>query len=138
MSRTTSASVQVILQNDYRAGDDLSGVIATANALTTRVATCAAAKGEDLSDVELELVERWLAAHYYAVSNRPYKAKRTADSSATFDGATGMGLNSTLYGQAALDMDASGCLAAITSRANVGVVWLGKPPGEQLRVDQRD
>ncbi len=139
--RTTSDDVIALLQKDYDSINlpDLTGYIASANVVVDRVYTCSVAKDRTLTDTELELIERWLAAHFYATSDRPYKSKSTLKSSASFDGNTDKGLEATLYGQQAMAIDYSGCLEAIFSkRARASVTWLGKPPSEQIEYSDRD
>jgi hypothetical protein len=52
-----------------------------------------------------------------------------------------MYLESTLYGQTALVIDHSGCLATITAGAGpktASAEWLGKPPSDQTDYEARD
>lgn len=141
MSRTTVNAVKAILLADYNVDDgpSLQPYIDTANALTSRVAACAADRGLALLNTELELIERWLAAHFYAVSDKPYSSKTTAGASASFQGQTAKYLEFTGYGQMAVTLDPSGCLAAIASglRRVAGGFWLGKAPSEQIPYEQR-
>lgn len=136
--RTTKKKVEEVLTKDYDCQWSLQGFMETANNLVTSVAACAVAKGEPLSSATLELLERWVSAHYYATSDRPFQENSTSKSSAKYQGRTGMGLESTYYGQTALGLDPSGCLAAITKRNRLRVAWLGKPPSEQIDYSQRD
>lgn len=138
MARTTSASVQAVLKDDYDGATDLTPYIATASAIVDRVKTCATRKGKDLSDVELELVERWLAAHLYCQSDKPYTNRSTEGASGAFAGQTSMGFDSTLYGQTACRVDFSGCLLNIDKRQMARSLWLGKTATEQLTYDQRN
>lgn len=138
MARTTSAAVIELLGDDYNGTTVLTGFISTANVLVTRVAACAAAKGITLTAEELELMERWLSAHFYQQSDKGYSQRATLGASGTFGGKTDMGLNSTMYGQSAMTMDPSGCLAAITMRKTAGLLWLGKPPSDQIPYQNRD
>lgn len=144
MARTTAEAVKDLLieGGDYPPADQtqppLTGRIASANVIVTRVATCATAKGLTLNATELELVERWLAAHFYCVSDRTYAEKNTGKAGAVFDGRTGMSLDATLYGQTAQTVDYSGCLSAIGKRRRASIAWLGLPPSEQTDYDDRD
>jgi hypothetical protein len=143
MPRTTVGAVQKILMKDY----DLDGLpslepfIATASALMDRIVTCAIDNGTPLTDVETELIERWLAAHFYACSDRPYVSRTTDKAGATFAGQTGMYLEATSYGQMAVTLDWSGCLSTLAAGGVtpvVGLDWLGKAPSEQTNYDDRD
>ena len=140
MARTNAGKVQGILVNDYDGYTTLEGYIETANVIVTRVEACAVAKGVTLTAAELELVERWLSAHFYAVQDKPYASNSTNKASASYHGQTGMYLEATLYGQMATRIDWSGCLAAIATgqRAVASADWLGKPPSEQTDYTQRD
>lgn len=135
MSRTTASAVESVLaaggDYDEERRPSLMPFIDTAAAITSRVQQCAARKGKALTLEELELVERWLAAHAYAQSDKPYTSKSTEGASASFSGQTGMGLDSTLYGQMALRVDPSGCLAAIDKRQQAGGFWLGRQARDQ-------
>lgn len=148
MARTTSALVEGVLLSDYDSQYNLQPFIDTAAVVVTRVSDCAVSRGIPLTTAELELVERWLAAHFYATSDRPYQERTTDGARGKFQGETGMYLDSTFYGQQALLIDYSGCLASIgsggadgsglTSRNAARVVWLGKPPSEQIDYRDRD
>jgi hypothetical protein len=108
--RTTPDLVKGILLQDYGQGNDLTPFIATASALVDR----AAQLGEmDPADPGLELPERWLAAHFYACSDQTYAAKSTGGASGTFQGKTGMYLESTRYGQTAVSLDPTGLLGQV-------------------------
>lgn len=145
MSRTTSAAVQGVLRLGSEGGDyndihspSLTPYIDLATAIVDRVETCAIAKGLTLTSTELELIERWLAAHYYVCSDQTRASKSTEGASASYHGQTGKGLESSRYGQAALDVDYSGCLAAISTRARATLDWLGLKPSEQTDASDRD
>lgn len=138
MPRTTSSAVETLLAGDYDGTTSLTPHIDTATAIVDRVEDCAAARDRTLTEVELELIERWLAAHFYAMVDQPYQSKTTGRSSATFQGRTGMHFEATKYGQSAVNVDYSGCLAAIGKRRSARVVWLGKPPSSQVDYVDRD
>lgn len=142
MARTTSEQVIGILisgkQYDAKTTPDLTGFIETASAVVDRVITCAGRKEVILTDALLELIERWLSAHFYAHADQLFTSKSTAGASGSFQGQTGMHLESTQYGQTAMDLDYSGCLAAINKGARAGAIWLGKPVSQQINYLDRD
>lgn len=140
VARTTSSAVQGVLLRDYDTANSpsLTPFIDSASTIVDRVAACAAVKGKTLSTTELELIERWLAAHSYAMSDQTLSSKVTVDAEAIFHGRTGMYLEATKYGQMALSLDYSGCLNAIGQRKTAGGFWLGRPPSAQTDYDQRD
>lgn len=131
MARTTESNVQGILGNDYDPDIVLTPFIDTANVVVSRVSTCATRKGITLSTTELEILERWLAAHFYVMSDQTYQQKKTASAFATYQGQTKMNLEASKYGQTAMTIDPSGCMAAIGKAAFAGATWLGLPPSEQ-------
>lgn len=137
MARTTAGLVKGLLLRDYDTVQtpSLSPFIATAALLVDAVVTCAARKGLTLSDAHLELLERWLAAHYYTKSNPVYASKSTDGRSASFVRDTKV---PEPYKAGALDLDTTGCLAAILDgNRKVGFTWLGKRPSEAVPYDQR-
>ena len=143
VARTNPNAVQTLLRSgaadsDYDGVSSLTPHIDTANVIVTRVNTCAVSKGITLSSTELELIERWLAAHSYVMSDQTYASKKTGERSAVFHGKTGMSLEATKYGQMALTLDISGCLKAISRGIRQEVVWLGKAPSDQIDYSDRD
>jgi hypothetical protein len=140
MARTNAGAVQKILMKDYDFVEipTLQPFIESASAVVDRVVTCAINKGLPLTGTETELIERWLAAHFYAVSDKPYSSRSTDKASANFAGQTGMYLEFTQYGQQAVTLDWSGCLAALTKRNRASMDWLGKAPSAQIDYTDRD
>lgn len=141
MARTDADQVKGVLLLDYdtRNSPSLTPFIRGASLIVDRVATCAIAKGKTLTAEELVEIETWLAAHAYAMSDQPYSEKKTEKAMGKFQGQTKMYLEATKYGQMAISLDPSGCLAAIASgRRRARVEWLGKVPSEQIDYVQRD
>lgn len=143
MSRTTTTAVQSLLETggdyDLKRRPSLQVFVDTANVVTTRVAACAVRNDDPLTSDELELIERWLSAHAYAMSDQTYAGKSTGGASGSFQGQTGMRLEATKYGQMALSIDHSGCLAKIANKSNrIRFGWAGKVPSEQIDYDERD
>src|SRR3954470_15912665 len=101
MSRTTPSLVKGILLRDYdtRRNSDLQPFIDSASMIIDRVKVVSAQEGYSLTDSELELLERWVAAHGYCMSDQPFAAKKTLSATATMHGKTGMRLEATKYGQ---------------------------------------
>lgn len=142
MARTNSASVIGILisgkQYDAKTAPSLTPFIDTAASIVDDVVACAAKKEIVLTSTKLELIERWLAAHAYAHADQLYSSSSAGGASGSFQGQTGMHLESTQYGQMAMNLDSSGCLRAINKGARAGVTWLGKPPSSQIPYVDRD
>lgn len=142
MARTTAALVQGILTKfNYHCKIDLTPYIDTASNLVDDVIECASNQSPALTitGTKAELLERWLAAHFYMVFDLGYKEKMTGKSSAKFQGETKMGLSATLAGQQALVLDTSGCLRSFdTVRPKASLIWLGKTKTEQIDYDDRN
>lgn len=134
--RTTISAVQAVLNDDYGAlesgsSPSLQPFIDTASAITDRVEACASRRNKALTAAELELVERWLAAHCYAMNDQPYSSRSVQGKSGSFQGQTGMYFEATKYGQTAISVDWSGCLMAIGKRQTARLSWVGKTIPEQ-------
>lgn len=126
-ARVTDTQVEAILLREFEEGDDLEPFIAIATSLTDWVEDCS---DPTLSDDSLENIELQLAAHFYAQANQRFADKATDKASAKFQGTTGMRLDYTDYGQNALLLDTSGCLAKRNKEASQGkttpqIVYLG-------------
>jgi hypothetical protein len=120
MSRTSPTAVQNILGTEYDVTNrpSLNGFIDTASADVDDVLA---------NDVQglmtpnrLELIERWLAAHYYQISDPGYKSRTTAGASGSFNGETTMVFMSTRYGQQACAIDSTGWLAKRSDEVTKG------------------
>lgn len=135
MSRTTSSSVQGVLGQDYDGTTSLTPYIDSATIIVDRVSSCSTAKGITLSATELEMIERWLSAHFYTKMDPTYQSKSNAGASGGFV------RNPECpepYKDAAISLDYSGCLKAILSRSFAGGFWAGKPASQQIPYQDRD
>jgi hypothetical protein len=139
--RTNDDLVKAILRLGSQGGDyddannpSLARFIKVATLITDRVAKCAADKGFSLNSEELVEIETWLAAHYYTKSDRLYRSRTTASASGAF---LFDDKNPEPYKAAAMEMDPSGCVAAVLSGRAVSVDWLGQTLGEQTDYDDR-
>jgi len=129
VSRTTPLAVQGILGKQYDALTDLQQFIDTASAVVDDTVQCASQRKWLLSPAKQELIERYLAAHFYAAMDQLMSQKSTGQASATYQGQTAMSLDGTKYGQVAMNLDYSGCLSAISKRAFARGFWMGTPCG---------
>ncbi len=136
--RTNTVSVQEVLGRNYDQKTGLNGFIKSANVVVNAIVRCATAKGASLLDEQLERIETLLAAHYYQRADPGFSSKNTGRSSASFKGQTGMKLEGTEYGQDALGMDTTGCLASFNNGGRVQMLWLGKPPSSQIDFADRN
>ncbi len=126
MPRTTVELVQGIIEVDDTIG--LDPFILTANQLVTE---CCVAAG--YADERLELIERWLAAHFYAIRDLRVAQEQAGPVNESFQYRVGLNLNVTVFGQQALALDTAGTLAILSKRTEegkgvpkVGVTWAGK------------
>lgn len=136
MARTTADAVAAIIE--WESGIPLAPFIEAASNLVT--VACIGDTDYGTDTVQLELIERWLAAHIYAIRD-PRPASEKIDELATrFQSKVDLGLNVTHYGQMAMRLDYNGNLAALDSRIksgkkkNINITWLGKT-AEELETD---
>lgn len=129
MARTTDEQVAGIIEWDSTI--DLAPFIEIATDLVDEV--CG---GSGYSDTRLELIERWLAAHFYAVRDNRIASEGAGTVQASYQQQVGLNLNVTIYGQQVLMIDTKGGFAALQRRASVGgrlragVSWLGQSAAE--------
>ncbi len=124
--RTTEAAVKKLLDG-FDPDADFDPFLEVANDLVTE--NCLAS---DYSDARLERIERWLAAHFYAVRDPRARSEGAGPVNASYEGSSGMGLDFTRYGQMVKMVDSAGNLAALDAMAKDGKVpkratlrWLG-------------
>lgn len=114
-ARASEAMVKEIIDTDLT-NEQVAPFLAAANTLVTDLLL-----SESYSNETLKEIERWLAAHFVAVRDPQVTQEKIGDIQATYEGKTGMGLNSTRYGQQAMLLDHHGILARKAS---------GKRPAE--------
>jgi len=135
MARTTVDNVEAIIEID--SGISLTPFIEVANALVTEKCAVNDSDGNAVyTDTRLELIERWLAAHFYHIrDNRPNTDKADVVSR-TFRSKVDLGFAVTHYGQQAMLLDTNGGLAALNEQmksgksATISFSWLGKTESE--------
>ena len=126
MPRTTTELVAGIIEVDPLI--NLDPFILAANALVEQIA-----EGSELSTERLQLVETWLAAHFYTVRDPRTTAEKAGPVSASYQSAVALGLNTSHYGQMAQTLDTSGSLRALASgKRRPSVLWLGRTADERL------
>lgn len=138
MARTTEAAVRAILS--LPATTSVEAAIDTATDLVSELCVTRVSE-QDLaaySATRLELIERWLSAHFYAIMDRDYRVASEAASTMKqdFTDKTGLHLDQTVYGQHAMLLDTKGFLsglnASVKEQGSVpGVWWIGKKPVDQ-------
>lgn len=136
--RTTEVAVRDLL--DLAATTSVEAAIDTANDLVTEL--CVTRVSEQglaaYSSTRLELIERWLSAHFYAITDREYRVRHEAAGGVEqdFTDKTDLHLNQTVYGQHAMILDTKGFLSGLNASVkDAGVVpgiwWVGKKPVDQ-------
>lgn len=132
--RTTTEAVVSVLapgkEYDLRLNPSLAPFMDAAQALTNRVASLALQRlAGGYQSSELEVIERYLAAHFYLTSDKAYANKSDGGASASFMQQTGKRLDQTPHGQTALNLDYLGVLNGINSNARARMVGLAGSRG---------
>lgn len=144
MARTNFTNVSAVVEIDSAITTDAVEHIDSANVLVSKMV--AKAKDTDgnpfYSEVgdatQLEIIERWLAAHFYAVTDPRFASERSMTEEVKYSiGKLGMMLSATMFGQQAMILDDSGWLANLnaelttTKGKRVYVEWLGTGDGNE-------
>lgn len=136
--RTNSDEVQQALGANYTEGKNLSIFIRMAEKILDQVEACATRKGVTIDIETQSLLATLMACHFYQSSDPGYTSRSTSAASGSFKGQWGKRFELTDYGQNAMAMDPSGCLAAMNAGNRVGMFWGGKPDSERLTYDERN
>jgi len=113
MARVSSNEVEEIIDTDL---SELTPFITAASQLVDGIT--------GLGSATLKEIERWLAAHFVAIRDQRTVKDSIGDSSHTYGGKTGMGLDFTSYGQMAKALDTTGHLASLSLK-KAGFTYLG-------------
>ena len=133
-ARTEATRVRRVL--GLEAGEeefDLSTSIETANSVVTDI--CLDTATYTYTPAKLELVERWLAAHFYTVTGGQVTVEQVASLRQQYAFKIDLYLNNTKYGQMAIALDTNGSLVAFQQllenggRHKAGAFWLGRVIG---------
>jgi hypothetical protein len=82
-------------------------------------------------DERLELVETWLAAHFYHIRDPQAIREQAGSVGASYPSKVDLGINLTHWGQNAILLDHTGTLRRLGSGNKVArVTWVGKDPCE--------
>ena len=115
MARVSGSEVQDIIDTDL---ETLTPFIDAASQLVDGISGLGAAT--------LKEIERWLAAHFIAIRDQRTVKDAVGDSSHTYGGKTGMGLDATLYGQQVKLLDTTGYLVSVgTYMKKPSLTYLG-------------
>ena len=105
--RTTDAAVRLIIDVDPTI-TDISSFIASASLIVDEELDLTTIGH---TDVRLELIERYLSAHYIALTDPRIDSEKAGPVSAKYQFRIGLGLKGSVYGQQAIAFDTSGTLA---------------------------
>jgi hypothetical protein len=108
MARVTSQEVKEIIETSIT---DVTVFITSANLIVTDYLA-----GEGYSTEKLKEIERWLSAHFVCAMDMRVQSESVNGASASYQGSTGMGLDSTSYGQRVKMLDSSGVLSSLGRR----------------------
>jgi hypothetical protein len=128
--RTTPEAVKKILVK-YASGVDFTAFIAPASDLVTEwCVNIPYAPRFPYASWRLEMIERWLAAHFYTAFHRQPIEKKLGEGTVKWDPKMGAwGFETSSYGQIAMTLDSNGSLARLNRHAKNGVrgivVFLG-------------
>jgi len=102
------------IDDDY----NLDAFILTANELVTEM--CTGTKGpqapNEYSDARLELIERWLTAHFYHILDQRIKTEAAGSVRGEYQHKVDLNLAVTTYGQQAMMLDTNGALFDLSNR----------------------
>lgn len=129
--RTTAEAVAKIIELDLVSVPDIEPFILVANELVTELCS-----DSDYSATRLELIERWLAAHFYCARDPRAASEGLGGLSTGFSLASlGQYLAGTIHGQQAMMLDTAGNLAALNRKAAIGKSVVGISYLGQTRED---
>lgn len=134
MPRTTSLLVGGIIEVDSSITVD--PFIDVANELVTECCTGDNGPDTEYTETRLELIERWLAAHFYAIRDMRPDNEKAGSVAEKYQYKVDLYLANTMYGQQALILDTNGGLAALNQATENGsprkivIAWLGAEEGE--------
>lgn len=122
MARVTQAEVEEIIDNPDSIAMD--AFITAANLLVTEKLGSAG-----LSAALLKEIERWLAAHFFAIRDPRAKREEVGRSEIWYEGSWGRRLEFTRWGQQVMVLDPTGTLAKLgLPGAKFAVVSTGEIP----------
>jgi hypothetical protein len=120
--RTTADEVKKLVEVDANVSSDLAPFILSASLLVDKVV--AVALDDDgaafYTAEELELIERWLSAHFYTIRDNRIASEGVKSLTASYQYAIGKGLASSMQGQTAMMLDRRGGLAALSKATEQG------------------
>ncbi|MBU0846544.1 hypothetical protein KKH23_05090 [Patescibacteria group bacterium] len=136
--RTTKDNIEGIIELDPEIVPDDAAMlpyITVANELVTECCTGDAGPDDEYNDDRLELIERWLAAHFYTVRDPRMVSERAGSVSGTAQSKVDLGFDTSHYGQIAMRLDTNGGLAKLNQQTKKGApvvsgAWMGTHPDD--------
>lgn len=130
MARTTTSAVQVLNSNLSTIQADAG--IEMATVFVDKVANDANC---DHDMTTLELIERWLSAHFGTVIKRRADEEEIGEARQKFSAPLKFGLESTMFGQQALALESCGVLNTLNKKKRrVTFAWLGNDDPQRCNV----
>ena len=129
MARTTTSRVCGVMDTTLTE-DEVAPFVETANLMVT-----AYLASTDQTADALREVETYLAAHFVSLRDRLVKSEAAGGVRFDYQGETGMGLDSSHYGQTAKLLDVSGVLKEIDGKTRI--TWKHRAGSERTNTDYR-
>jgi len=129
MARTTTSRVCGVMDTTLTE-DEVAPFVETANLMVT-----AYLASTDQTADALREVETYLAAHFVSLRDRLVKSEAAGGVRFDYQGETGMGLDSSHYGQTAKLLDGSGVLKEIDGKTRI--TWKHRAGSERTNTDYR-
>jgi len=127
MARTTEEQVKLIIEEDP--SFTIPPFIDTANIMVDDLV--ASGLADDYPVAKLEMIERWLSAHFYAIAVPRAASEKAAVVAQSNQYKLDLNLAVTMYGQQVLAIDNSGYFASLNKKAKDGkrtkIQVLGSP-----------
>ena len=123
MIRTNPTLVSEIIEVDPRI--NLDPFILSASVLVDEIEQN---PKSNLTPERLELIERWLAAHFYAMRDPRAETEKAGSVGVTYQSKVDLNLSLSHYGQMAIVLDTTGTLRLLSEAGRVqrGAFWLGR------------
>ena len=122
--RTTAVAIGLIIEVEE--DDSLTSFIEVANNVVTKHCV-----DEDYTAADLELIERWLSAHFYCMFRARTESEKAGPTGEKFQSKVDLGFDLSHYGSMAMRLAWGGELSALNEMAKrggktvVGVTALG-------------
>lgn len=127
-ARTTNKQVEQLLGDNWDECTSVAPYVRAASALVDQIVLCAARRKKVLPDEDLAIIETWIAAYRYTLTDPLFTSRSTAGASGSFANgdSTLMGIQNR-YKRGAIESDWSGCTNAVLNRLVAGFSSLGTP-----------